>query len=179
MTEQKIVQITRPSLCVSYRGTNLYESVYIKEQRRMYQLVSTGLKRRNKPTTIRRDQSWRLGAIWWTEHMTSLLMVPEGNALLADRLGMNGLHTPVFTQYIRSKWKVCAAAKSRKWWLGITFWGKDALKWSLAPRELWIPGHLVPEAHPVPPLPGNSQGQEMPCMLQTSGMLLRFLLSTS
>lgn len=45
--------------------------------------------------------------------MTFLLMVPEGNpAFLADRLEMNGLHTPVFTQYIRCKRKVCAAAKS-------------------------------------------------------------------
>lgn len=51
-------------------------------------------------------------------------------------LGMNGLQAPVSTQYIRPKWKVCAAAKSRKWWLGVTFGGEDALKQTLAPREL-------------------------------------------
>lgn len=75
----------------------------------------------------------------WTGRMTSLLMFAEGTLLSQlTGLGMNSLHTPVFTQYIRSKWKVCAAAKSRKWWLGITFGGKDALKQTLAPSELWM-----------------------------------------
>lgn len=39
-TEQEMVQITRPSLRVSHRSTNLCESGYIKGQRRMHQLVS-------------------------------------------------------------------------------------------------------------------------------------------
>lgn len=50
-------------------------------------------------------------------------------------LGMNGL---VFTQYIRSKRKVCAAARTRNWWLGVTYGGEDALKQTPAPWELWM-----------------------------------------
>lgn len=82
-------------------------------------------------------QGWGSGVSWWTEHAQSLRWFLWGKLLFwLTGLGMNGLCTPVFTQYIRSKWKVCAAAKSRKWWLCVTFRGEDALKQTLAPREL-------------------------------------------
>lgn len=119
--------------------------------------------------------------------LSSWLFLREVPLSQLTGLGTNGLQTPVFTQYIRSKWNVCAAAKSRKWWLGVTFGGEDALKQTLGSQRgleaetlTWgLLRHLVHEAHTVSLLPGNSQGWGMSHMLQTSGMLLRALLSIS
>lgn len=97
-------------------------------------LFESGLGPNQPVRGVRAEDLVRCGELnarlssWWFLRETPLSRLTG--------LGMNGLQTPVFTQYIRSKWKVCAAAKSRKWWLGVTFGGEDALKQTLAPREL-------------------------------------------
>lgn len=125
----------KPSISVHHTAVSTCVHLVISRTIREY----TNLSWRNKPTAVRKGQVWGIGIIWWTEHMTSSWMVLERMLLFClTRLGMNGLQAPVFTQYIRSKWKVCAAAKSREWWLCITFRGEDALQQALAPRVVWM-----------------------------------------